>query len=273
MVRKAWKMIKDNFSVILAIGTTLFTIVYAGMKLLIYVYWSGYFNELNIDTNTVSINYDGHIFQVIFYSVILLFVVYLMTMMDRSFCNMKAAFWKEEKEWFKRLGVNIKVGIVNFIVSIIFLLIANLPLVLVICVFRQKELSFFNICGLLCVLYITEMLIYLLEKLDKKESVTKKKTIEQRVGGIILYISIFLSFVLAITYCIGSQSVSAEKKLRLVENEEYAITYSDGEHYVLHRVKIEENKAVLYRNEQKIISIEDCEYLVVPIEKIMVNDN
>lgn len=64
-------MIKDNFSVILAIGTTFFTIVYAGMKLLIYAYWSGYFNELNIDTNTVNINFDGHIFQVIFYSIIL----------------------------------------------------------------------------------------------------------------------------------------------------------------------------------------------------------
>ena len=92
------------------------------------------------------------------------------------------------------------------------------------------------------------------------------------MGGIILYISVFLSFILAIAYCIGSQSVKAETKLRLVENEKYVITYSDGEHYVLHRVKIEENKAVIYRNEQKIISIEDCEYFVVPVEEILVND-
>lgn len=272
MVEKVWKMIKDNFSVILAIGTTLFTIVYAGMTLLIYVYWSGYFNGLNIDTNTVNINFDGHIFQVIFYSIILLFLFYLMSMMDGAFRNMRAAFWKEEKKWFKRLWVHIKVGIVNFFVSVIFLLIANLPLVLVICVFQQKELSFFNIYGLFCVLYITEMLIFLFEKMDKKESANKKKTIEQRVGGIILYISVSLSFILAITYCIGSQSVKAETKLCLVENEKYAITYSDGEHYVLHKVKIEENKAVIYRNEQKIISIEDCEYLVVPIEKIIISD-
>jgi len=271
-MKEIWMKIKESCAAIIAIVTALLTVVYAGMKLVIYVYWSGYFNELNIDTNIMKINFEGHIFQVIFFSVILLFVVFLTSMMKNAFQNMRKVLWKDEKKWIKRLGLHIKIFFVNFILSIVYLLIANLPLALVMCVLQQKELSFINVTFLICILYITELLLLLVEKIEKKDSANKKENVEKKIGKVILVASVFISFVLAITYCIGSQSVIKENKFRLVEDGTYAITYSDGERCVLHRVMEEKNSIVIFRNDQKIIAMEDCEYLIKVVDEVVIKD-
>lgn len=61
-MKKLWKIIKENITVVLAMTTAFLSVVYAGIRLMIYVYWMGYFKELNIDANVMNINYEGNLF-------------------------------------------------------------------------------------------------------------------------------------------------------------------------------------------------------------------
>lgn len=45
-MKKLWKIIKENITVVLAMTTAFLSVVYAGIRLMIYVYWMGYFKEL-----------------------------------------------------------------------------------------------------------------------------------------------------------------------------------------------------------------------------------
>ena len=75
-MKKLWKIIKENITVVLAMTTAFLSVVYAGIRLMIYVYWMGYFKELNIDANVMNINYEGNLFQVIFLAGLLLLLFY-----------------------------------------------------------------------------------------------------------------------------------------------------------------------------------------------------
>ena len=55
-MKKLWKIIKENITVVLAMTTAFLSVVYAGIRLMIYVYWMGYFKELNIDANVMNIS-------------------------------------------------------------------------------------------------------------------------------------------------------------------------------------------------------------------------
>ena len=84
-MKKLWKIIKENITVVLAMTTAFLSVVYAGIRLMIYVYWMGYFKELNIDANVMNINYEGNLFQVIFLAGLLLLLFYVFAMMDEGF--------------------------------------------------------------------------------------------------------------------------------------------------------------------------------------------
>lgn len=102
-MRRLWKIIKENFPVALAMATTFLSIVYAGMRLMIYVYWMGYFKELNIDANILEINYEGNLFQVIFYGGIILLIVYIFGMLDETYKKVREQIRNKEGTWLKKL--------------------------------------------------------------------------------------------------------------------------------------------------------------------------
>lgn len=102
-MRRLWKIIKENFPVALAMATTFLSIVYAGMRLMIYVYWMGYFKELNIDANILEINYEGNLFQVIFYGGIILLIVYIYGMLDETYKKVREQIRNKEGTWLKKL--------------------------------------------------------------------------------------------------------------------------------------------------------------------------
>lgn len=95
-MKKLWKIIKENITVVLAMTTAFLSVVYAGIRLMIYVYWMGYFKELNIDANVMNINYEGNLFQVIFLAGLLLLLFYVFAMMDEGFKKYSEAIKKEQ---------------------------------------------------------------------------------------------------------------------------------------------------------------------------------
>ena len=90
------------------------------------------------------------------------------------------------------------------------------------------------------------------------------------MGFVILCGCVICSFILAGLYYSGSQQTRNQREFRMVSGETYAITYSDREHYVLHRSEINGDEILIHRNEQKIIGVEDCEYSVVNVKKVEV---
>lgn len=272
MLKKIWEMLKENYMVILAIFTTIFTIVYATLKLAIYVYWSGYFHELNIDSSFMRINYDGFVFQAIFFSVIVIIILYLTWMVNGIFTNIQKRLWKKEAKPIEKVGVFIKIGVLDALVCGIFLSIANGPLVIVVCVWRQIELSFINIFITLSYLCIAEILILIIQKINADDKNATKKSLESRILTVLLLTLTFAGFGLAGTYYYGSKALEENKEIRFVGNEQYAITYSDGDKYILHKIQFDGIMVTINRNEQKIISNENCTYIVRHIDKIVISD-
>lgn len=76
--------------------------------------------------------------------------------------------------------------------------------------------------------------------------------------------------ILALLFYYGSHAIYEKNSIQLVENGEYMITYCDGEHYVLHRVKYEDEVALLDKNKQKIVNIEECEISIKHVKEIVV---
>lgn len=269
-MKKLWKIIKENITVVLAMTTAFLSVVYAGIRLMIYVYWMGYFKELNIDANVMNINYEGNLFQVIFLAGLLLLLFYVFAMMDEGFKKYSEAIKKEQQSKIKRIFAWSKTLWKCFWRSLFLLSIANLPLTWVIGVMANMDMMIPQMCVLTIMLYIFEMIMYFIFKLQKKEENSGLKSWEDKVGVVILCGCVICSFILAGLYYSGSQQTRNQREFRMVSGETYAITYSDREHYVLHRSEINGDEILIHRNEQKIIGVEDCEYSVVNVKKVEV---
>ena len=174
-MRRLWKIIKENFPVALAMATTFLSIVYAGMRLMIYVYWMGYFKELNIDANILEINYEGNLFQVIFYGGIILLIVYIFGMLDETYKKVREQIRNKEGTWLKKLFFAIGKVTKSFLLSFFMLVIANFPFSLVICVMSHLDIKFINFCAIDIVLFGMETVMYGTYKLQKGDDASRRK--------------------------------------------------------------------------------------------------
>ena len=96
-----------------------------------------------------------------------------------------------------------------------------------------------------------EMFLLILEITTETRDKKKEKAFERDVAfKIIGMLAIVLVIISALFYG-GTQAIDNKTNIQLVENEEYMISYCDGEYYVLHKVKYEEGEITIYRNEQK----------------------
>lgn len=270
MLDKIWKFLKENIAVILAIATAVLATLYAALKLIIYVYWSGYFNKLSIHNSLISLKFEGFVFQVIFFGIILLCTIYLTFIVDTNFVNIFQKMWDKDRRLWGKVWCIIKIGFEDVLVSLIFLGIGNIPLVITTIVLTQKEITSINMIAFLMYFYILEIFLIITSHISENKKVKKEKTLEQKIGGIIFETLVWVSLFLAIMFFTGYQAIEAQKTIRLVENENYGITYSDGEIYVLHKVELKDSELIIYRDEQKVVSKEDYKYVVKHVEAVKV---
>ena len=121
-------------------------------------------------------------------------------------------------------------------------------------------------------LYIMEMLLIFTQNTTRKSHEKKEKTTERDIAIKIIEILVFVFGILVASFYEGNQEITKKNNVQLVNNETYMISYCDGEHYVLHKVKYEEEEITIYRNEQKIVGMEDCEYSVKKVKNIIIED-
>lgn len=272
MLKKGWDFIKENVAAIVTVVTAILTVVYAIMRLCIYVYWNGYFTRLNIDRSVMNINFDKSIFFVVFVSIVLFVVLFFVAWAYETVTDI----FKKEKErqlkGFKWMVSKLKAFIKALFLSFIILSIINLPLIMLLAPLMKINISIIEMCVMFLFLYAMEMFLLVLEittgKRDKKKEKASERDVAFKIIGMLAMVLVIIS---ALFYG-GTQAIDKKTNIQLVENEEYMISYCDGEYYVLHKVRYEDRKITIYKNEQKIIGVEDCEYSIKKVEKVIVED-
>lgn len=272
MLKKGWDFIKENVAAIITVMTAMLTVVYAIMRLCIYVYWSGYFTRLNIDRSVMNINFDKSIFFVVFVSIVIFVVLFFEVWAYEAVIDVFKKEQERQLKGFNWIFSKIKAFIMALFLSFFILSIINLPLIMLLAPLMKINISIIEMCVMFLLLYGLEMLFIIFEVTTGKKDKKKDKKFEREVAFKIIEMLALILIIISTLFYGGTQVIDKKSSIQLVENEEYMISYFDGEHYVLHKVKYEEGKITIYKNEQKIIEVEDCEYSIKKVEKVIVED-
>ena len=147
-----------------------------------------------------------------------------------------------------------------------------LPLTLLLTPVTQINITMIEMFAFLLLFYFIEMLFVFLQIMTGKKDKKKEKMTERDIAFRIIEIFAIILIVLAVLFYGGTEVIDKKTSVQLVENQEYMISYCDGEHYVLHKVEYSGEKIVIYRNEQKIVGIENCEVSIKQIKEIGIRD-
>lgn len=269
-MEKLWIFLKENVAAIITAVTAMLTVVYAALRLCIYVFWRGYFNRLYIDVSMMNLNFDNCIFAVVFVSIILFVVSFFVTWVHEINDDIKKREKERDLKRVRKIFFCLWNRIKCLLISVLIMSIINIPLTMLLMSLIEMEGTISNAVVLFFLLYIIEMLFGSIQRISIKPSKMKDKERELVLKIIAALVCIFV--VLVMVFCDGNQIIDRKARVQLVSNEEYMISYCNGKNYILHRVEYEEGELVIHRNEQKIIGIEDCEYIIKKVEKVVVED-
>lgn len=272
MLKKGWDFIKENVAAIVTVITAILTVVYAALRLCMYVYWKGYFTRLNIDVSIMNLNFDNSIFAVIFVSVILFVVLFFMAWVHEIISDIKKKAKERRIKGFKKIFYKMRDLGKGALLSIIILSIINFPLIMLLVSVAGIGSTISNVGALFLLLYIMEMLFIFIQLMTTKKGEKKEKSKESAIALKVIEVLVFVLIILVTAFYDGNKAIDKKTHVQLVENAEYMISYCDGEHFVLHKVKYEEGEITIYKNEQKIIGVEDCEYSIKNVGKVIVDD-
>ena len=272
MLKKGWPFIKENVVTIITVITALLTFVYAALRLCIYVYWNGYFRRLHIDISVININFDKSVFSVVFVSIILFVILFFVTWVDEIVTDIINIERENQLKGIKKLISQMKACGKILSSSIIILSIINLPLILLLTPVTKIKVTIIEMFAFLFVLYVMEMLFVFLQLITRKNDKNKEKITERDIAFKIIGILAMMLIILAVLFYGGAAEIDKKTSVQLVENEKYMISYCDGEHYVLHKVEYIGDQILIYRNEQKIVDIENYEVRIKQIKEIDIRD-
>lgn len=272
MIKKVWDFIKENVAAIITVVTAMLTVVYAVLRLCMYIYWKGYFTRLNIDTSLMDLNFDNSIFTVVFVSIVLFVVFFFMAWVDEIISDIKKKQKERQIKGIKKIFYMIKDFGKGIFLSLFILSFINVPLVILLVSMSEASTNISNTGAIFVLLYVTEMLSIITQRItvkphEKKEESKERAIAIKVIGGLAIVLMI-----LVLIFNNGSSVIDKKTRIQLVENDEYMISYCDGEHYVLHKVEYSEEEIVICKNEQKVVDVENCEISIKQIEKIIVRD-
>lgn len=272
MLKKVWEFTKENVAAIITVVTAILTVVYAVLRLCMFVYWKGYFTRLNIDGNLMNLNFDKSIFAVIFVSVILFIVIFFMVWVFEIINDIKQKEKEKSLKGIKKIFNWVIAFAKGLGLSFIILSIVNVPLIMLLVSVTGIDITMSNKMFLFVLLYIAEMLFIFTQKTTIEQHEKNEKTAEKDIAIKVIKILAFVLITLAALFYGGNQAIDKKTSVQLVENEEYMISYCDGDCYVLHKVDYIEGKIIVYANEQKIVNIEGYEVIIKQIEEVDIRE-
>ncbi len=269
MLKKSWEFIKDNVAAIITVATAVLTVVYAALRLCVYAYWKGYFTRLNMDASLMNLNFDKSIFAVIFVSIILFIVFFFMKWVFEIITDIKEKYEEQQLNGKIKYAYIAKCIGKGIFFSLIILFVINVPLILMLSSVTKINASIGNMIYMFILLYIIEMLFILTQMRTKKGG---EKSTERDIALKVIQLLACILIMLASSFYVGSKAIYNKSIVQLVEDEKYMISYCDGEHYVLHKVQYTGEEIIVYRNEQKIIRIENSEIKISKIKGVCVRE-
>lgn len=173
MLKKVWEKLQKHYAAVITIVTSSVTIVYAIIKLIIYTYWSGYFENLNINNLFIKLDYEGVIYQAFFIFIMLLAVFYLMYILESIYVVKWNEFKQKEKNKILRF---IYMTLRNLFYTVLTLFIANYPWVIFLCAWGNLELNIISIFTIIFLLGLFEVGIILYHLIFEKKLEKTKQT-------------------------------------------------------------------------------------------------
>ena len=272
MLKKGWDFIKENVAAIVTVVTAILTVVYAALRLCMYVYWKGYFTRLNIDVSIMDLNFDNSIFAVIFVSIVLFVVLFFMAWVHEIISDIKKKAKERRIKGIKKILYRMRDLGKGALLSIILLSIINLPLIMLLVSVAGIGSTISNVGALFLLLYIMEMLFIFTQLMTTNKGEKKEKSKESAIALKVIEVLTFVLIILVTAFYAGNKAIDEKMHVQLLEKEEYMISYCDGERYVLHKVEYNAEEIVIHKNEQKIVDIVDCEVSIRQVKTVKVID-
>ena len=261
-IKKKLDSIKEYSGAIIACCSVILTIIYSVFCFFINVYHIGYFNSLNINLENIKIDYSGIFYKIISAFIFILIFLYLVLSFKESVTITKE---KINNIWINKNGICNKIlNIIEIaITSFCELLVIFLPVVIcLILISNNINLTFGEIVKFAGVLYILFFIISIFKfnsiNLNSKELGSK----------IFIIISIILLVIVSLFY-FGKNKINNSTTMPIIQDQQYAITYNNDDYFILHKISIEDNILKIYKNKQKIIKIEDCEYEIMEFKDVV----
>lgn len=272
MLKKIWSFIKDNVGAIITVVTALLTVAYAILRFSMYAYWKGYFTRLNIDETIINLSFEKSIFATVFVSIILLTVFFFVDWAYRIIDDSRKKDGGLERKGLKKFFYRSRKFCKGMLLSLSVLFIVNIPLLLLLVPIVGTSIKMNMMFQLLALLYVLEIMLIVMRLLTPKKQKNNDKMDERYIAMIIIKVILCVFMVTVSLFWMGNQAVEKKTSIQLVEDEEYVITYCDGENYLLHKVSYSCGEVIIYRNEQKVIDKENYEISVKKVNKVEISE-
>lgn len=217
----------------------------------------------------MNLNFDGYILNSIYFAIVFAVIIFMMINVYHENKSIIACTKLKDINFIQKSIMVIKIALKNFLRSIIWLSIANIPLAITVCVIQHEEVQQFP--KYLLLFYIIEIIEMMSIRLNADDSLNEKN-LANKISEIIFFTIILSSILIALVYFWGSRTVTNKNSIQLINGKEYAITYSDGDTLVLHKVDVIGKQIIIHRNQQKILNNNNYEYLVFYVDDIVIKD-
>ena len=225
---------KENYQMVITIGTAVLTILYGFICCCIYIYNKGYFTAINMEPNLMKVNYIEYIYYLIF--TLFYFIFFYFT------ADWYYSIFSNNDNFLKKL---IGSFFILFITLLIFIYSFD-------CLIHHK-LELKRLISQSTFIYISIEFILLFIIYTNRKKPFKKQTLEYLLIAIILVSPCITSTV----YDQGYDSFKNKSLFTTTLANDYVVMYCNGDQYILCPYELKNNILIIDTNKHKVVSVEN----------------
>lgn len=143
----------------------------------------------------------------------------------------------------------------------------NIPIILLMDT-DKSPIQILKMTQILILLYLMEIYCLLVFLLLIRKDKSRFNGDYSKISFVIIAILAFTSFTTTFVYHFGIDGARDNKKFKIIQEQDYAITYRSGDNYVANKAEYDEKTITIYKNIQKIIPIKECEYKIIDFQNV-----
>lgn len=235
---RLFKTIKENYQMVITIGTAILTILYGFICCCTYIYNKGYFAAINMDPSLMKVNYIEYIYYLIFTLFYFIFFYFTACWYYSTFSN------NNNNNFLNKL---IGSFFILFITSLIFIYSFD-------CLIHHK-LELKRLVSYSAFIYISIEFILLFIIYTNRKKPFKMQTLEYLLIAIILVFPCITSTV----YDQGYNSFKAKPLYTATIKNDYVVMYCNGDHYILCPYELNNDILTIDTSTHKVVNVENTD--------------